>query len=97
MNSNLQEPGSSRGKEAHTIPEEKFRASSRRLLQCSGSMRACLFGLFFVAFLCAASAQETQIQYLSGHGKDDAVPWEFFCTSGANSGFWTNLPVPSQW
>jgi hypothetical protein len=60
-------------------------------------MRACLFGLFFVAFLCAASAQETQIQYLSGHGKDDAVPWEFFCTSGANSGFWTNLPVPSQW
>src|SRR6266567_418746 len=42
-------------------------------------------------------AQETQRQYLSGHGKDDAVPWEFMCTSGANSGFWTNLPVPSQW
>jgi beta-galactosidase/beta-glucuronidase len=47
--------------------------------------------------LCTASAQETQIQFLSGHDKDDAVPWEFFCTSGANSGFWTNLPVPSQW
>lgn len=44
-----------------------------------------------------ASAQETEIQYLSGHDKDDAVPWEFFCTSGSNSGFWTNLPVPSQW
>ena len=45
----------------------------------------------------SALAQETEIQYLSGHGKDDAVPWKFFCTSGANSGFWTNLPVPSQW
>jgi len=34
---------------------------------------------------------------LSGHGKDDAVPWKFLCTSGTNSGIWTNLPVPSQW
>ena len=51
----------------------------------------------FLAALYGASAQETQIQFLSGHDKDDAVPWEFFCTSGANSGFWTNLPVPSQW
>jgi hypothetical protein len=42
-------------------------------------------------------AQETEVQFLSGHGKDDAVPWNFFCTSGANSGVWTNLPVPSQW
>jgi hypothetical protein len=42
-------------------------------------------------------AQQTEIQFLSGHGKDDAVPWRFFCTSGANAGFWTNLPVPSQW
>ena len=45
----------------------------------------------------AATAQQTEIQFLSGLGKDDAVPWKFFCTSGANSGFWTNLPVPSQW
>jgi len=45
----------------------------------------------------AAFTQTTETQYLSGHGKDDAVPWKFFCTSGANSGFWTNLPVPSQW
>src|SRR5689334_9530152 len=42
-------------------------------------------------------ALETEVQFLSGHDKDDAVPWEFFCTSGAHSGFWTNLPVPSQW
>ena len=44
-----------------------------------------------------ARAQQTEVQFLSGHGKDDSVPWKFFCTSGANSGFWTNLPVPSQW
>ena len=45
----------------------------------------------------SASAQETEVKFLSGHGKDDAVPWKFFCTSGANSGVWTSLPVPSQW
>jgi len=45
---------------------------------------------------CSA-ASETERQYLSGHDKDDAVPWRFFCTTGALSGFWTNLPVPSNW
>ena len=45
----------------------------------------------------AVKADETRVQYLSGHGKDDAVPWHFFCTSGAQSGYWTNLPVPSNW
>ena len=44
-----------------------------------------------------ATAQNTEIQMLSGHGKDDAEPWKFLCTSGAHSGVWTNLPVPSQW
>jgi hypothetical protein len=42
-------------------------------------------------------AQPTETLFLSGHDKDDAVPWRFFCTSGAHSGCWTNLPVPSQW
>src|SRR5271166_3981281 len=44
-----------------------------------------------------AFAQDTQRQYLSGHDKDDAVPWNFECTSGPQSGYWTNLPVPSNW
>ncbi len=35
--------------------------------------------------------------YLSGKDKDSAVPWKFQVTSGANSGVWTNLPVPSHW
>ena len=42
-------------------------------------------------------AQETQRQYLSGKGIDDAVPWEFFCSAGHKSGQWSTLPVPSCW
>jgi hypothetical protein len=66
-------------------------------------MKKYLAGCFeFLCALCVlcgstAIAQQTEVQYLSGHGKDDAVPWNFFCTSGAQSGFWTNLPVPSCW
>ncbi len=53
--------------------------------------------ILFLLPAISACAQETEIQFLSGHGKDDAVPWNFFCTSGAQSGYWTNLPVPSNW
>jgi hypothetical protein len=44
-----------------------------------------------------AGAAETEIQYLSGSGKDDGVPWEFFCTAGMRSKVWTTIPVPSCW
>jgi hypothetical protein len=50
-----------------------------------------------IAVAATAAAQETEVQFLSGHDKDDAILWEFQCTSGTNSGFWTNLPVPSHW
>ena len=46
---------------------------------------------------CLAKASETEVHYLSGHDKDDAVPWEFFCTAGRNSNVWTKIPVPSCW
>jgi hypothetical protein len=45
----------------------------------------------------ATAGHQTQRQYLSGHDKDDAVPWQFMCTSGQRAGEWTTLPVPSQW
>ena len=51
----------------------------------------------FCRTLLAGDGTETERLYLSGHGKDDAVPWQFMCTSGAQSGYWTNLVVPSQW
>jgi len=44
-----------------------------------------------------ASADETQILYLSGQGKDDPMTWEFHCTAGRNSGRWTTIGVPSNW
>ena len=39
----------------------------------------------------------THRQYLSGHGCDDMVQWDFFCTGGNNSGKWTKIGVPSCW
>lgn len=39
----------------------------------------------------------TEVMLLSGTGKDDAVDWQFMCTSGANFGVWTTIPVPSNW
>lgn len=56
-----------------------------------------LSGLIFFGSIVLSQAVETERVYLSGRGKDDAVPWRFFCTTGAHSGFWTNIPVPSNW
>lgn len=39
----------------------------------------------------------SEIQYLTGFGKDDPVLWDFYCTSGRQSGYWTKIPVPSNW
>jgi hypothetical protein len=38
-----------------------------------------------------------EIQYLSGTGSDHTVNWDFFCTGGRQSGYWTKIPVPSCW
>ncbi|HEY3761660.1 MAG TPA: glycoside hydrolase family 2 TIM barrel-domain containing protein [Verrucomicrobiae bacterium] len=67
-----------------------------RLFAIPGARIARQF-LFLMIFAVPACAQPTETLYLSGHGKDDAVPWNFFCTYGAQSGYWTNLPVPSNW
>ncbi|MGH8022071.1 MAG: glycoside hydrolase family 2 TIM barrel-domain containing protein, partial [Limisphaerales bacterium] len=61
-----------------------------------GAVIASLFLACGPLLLPAATTQTTRL-YLSGHGKDDAVPWRFMCSSGAQSGYWTNLVVPSQW
>jgi hypothetical protein len=47
--------------------------------------------------LAVAGGQETQVQYLSGQGRDDMVTWDFYCTGGRNSGPWTKIGVPSNW
>ena len=40
---------------------------------------------------------ETRVQYLSGHGCDDTVEWQFKCTDGRKAGEWTTIGVPSCW
>ena len=47
--------------------------------------------------LTAQILPQTERQYLSGHGCDDTVEWDFFCTYGRNSGRWTKIGVPSCW
>lgn len=42
-------------------------------------------------------AQETETMYLSGHGCDDMVVWDFYCTGGRTAGEWTTIGVPSCW
>lgn len=56
--------------------------------------------LLFFLFLITKSGlvgQNTEIQYLSGLDKDRTVQWDFFCTSGMNSGKWSSIAVPSNW
>ena len=45
----------------------------------------------------AQSAVETGRQYLSGHGCDDMVEWDFKCSDGRRAGEWTKIGVPSCW
>jgi beta-galactosidase/beta-glucuronidase len=56
---------------------------------------------FFYLFSASVTAQKaapvTIRYYLSGHGADDMVQWDFFCTAGMNSGKWTKIGVPSCW
>ena len=63
-------------------------------LKCFLSMMLCVCPFFL---LPPVQAQETQVQYLSGHDKDDAVPWDFHCNGGRRGGPWTTIPVPSNW
>ncbi len=54
--------------------------------------------LFLVSvFVSGASENRKQVIYLSGKGANDTKTWEFFCTGGRNSGYWTKIEVPSCW
>ena len=60
--------------------------------------RACAtLAAIWMSGLAGAWGAETEIRYLSGQGKDDAVSWDFFCTAGRKSGEWTTIRVPSCW
>ena len=56
-----------------------------------------LTAFLLLSCVVTAKAEETQIQYLSGHDKDDAIPWDFYCTAGSHANQWTQIKVPSNW
>ncbi len=67
-------------------------------------LKYSIFILITILFSTWVNAQpqvkdekKTQIIFLSGHGPNDAVEWDFFCTSGRKSGAWTKIKVPSCW
>lgn len=54
-------------------------------------------GIIFLVLPCLLFAQQKEIKYLSGTDNKNTVTWDFFCTGGRNSGYWTKIPVPSHW
>ena len=74
-------------------PQAALEAATR-LHAAAKIWMVCLIAL---AGSVVALADETRVVYLSGHGKDDPVSWEFYCSAGQNSGKWTTIGVPSNW
>lgn len=62
-------------------------------------MKTYKFLVFFVVCFFAhfLQAQETEKILLSGNHTEEGVEWDFYCTSGMNSGKWTKIRVPSCW
>lgn len=60
-------------------------------------MKRTVIALIILAASLSLNAQTTQKTYLSGHGNDDTVEWDFYCTAGRQSGSWTKIAVPSCW
>jgi len=56
-----------------------------------------LFSFIFLFINACLFGQQKQIQYLSGTDSKHTVAWDFFCTGGRNSGYWTTIQVPSCW
>jgi hypothetical protein len=55
------------------------------------------FTFFFFTTLAFASLPKKEILYLSGTDNNHTKTWDFFCTSGRNSGAWSKIEVPSHW
>lgn len=55
--------------------------------------------LNILALFCAIviHAQVDEVLYLSGHGPEDAVKWDFWCSEGMRFQKWGKIDVPSCW
>ncbi len=56
-----------------------------------------LFFCSLFVLIPALHAQQPQKVYLSGTGFGNTQTWDFYCTGGRKSGYWTTIQVPSCW
>src|SRR5438128_2439138 len=61
------------------------------------NMNKTYYFLLLVFLSFQLSAQTKEVKYLSGTDNRSTIDWDFFCTGGRNSGYWTKIAVPSQW
>ncbi|MRX64796.1 glycoside hydrolase family 2 protein [Maribacter luteus] len=53
--------------------------------------------VFLLFILLYSNAKAQSKVYLSGKDAETAIDWDFKISEGRNSGFWTTIPVPSNW
>jgi hypothetical protein len=53
--------------------------------------------LWLVQPVVAQQSIQKQVQYLSGRDNTHTASWDFYCTGGRKSGYWTTIQVPSCW
>ncbi len=58
---------------------------------------ALLLSAMFLHADAAPAPGMRQIKYLSGNDNRTNVLWDFYCTGGRKSGYWTKIAVPSCW
>jgi beta-galactosidase/beta-glucuronidase len=57
-----------------------------------------LLAIFLLSTLSSPLfSQDTETLYLSGTDSEHPIDWKFSCSDGRQSGFWTFIPVPSNW
>ncbi|CAM3320778.1 glycoside hydrolase family 2 protein [Zobellia roscoffensis] len=53
--------------------------------------------LLLTTFFLGKEIKAQTKTYLSGTYADTAIDWDFKMSTGRNSGYWTTIPVPSNW
>jgi hypothetical protein len=60
-------------------------------------MKKVLFATSLIFLSLYTFSQTKLTKYISGTDNIHTATWDFFCTGGRNSGYWTKIPVPSHW
>lgn len=61
------------------------------------TVKHAFFSLYLFLLTLTTLGQQKLVQYLSGTDNKNTVTWDFFCTGGRASGYWTTIQVPSHW